>query len=119
MLVNDPLRSRAYHRRMGQPKHDWYLREWCAALQKTQANIVRDLEWNKARVSFLWNGKQPYTRDILNDLADYLRLQPYELLMHPEDAMAIRRLRGAASAIAAVTFKDGLPTEAPRTGTHG
>lgn len=38
-------------------------------------------------------GKQQYTRDAVNELAAYLNIQPFELLMHPADAMALRRLR--------------------------
>lgn len=39
------------------------------------------------------SGKQQYTRDAVNELATYLNLRPFELLMHPDDAMAMRRLR--------------------------
>lgn len=82
-----------YRRRMADPRHDWYLKQWLKTLNRRQADIVRDLGWNKARVSLMLRGEQPYTRDALNELAEYLHLKPYELLMHPEDAMALRRLR--------------------------
>ena len=75
------------------PRHDWYLKEWLRALSRKQSDIVRDLGWNKARVSLMLRGEQPYTRDAVNELSDYLNLRPYELLMHPDDAMALRRLR--------------------------
>lgn len=78
---------------MGAPGHDWYLKEWLAVLGKKQADIVRDLDWNKAKVSLTASGKQPYSREDINELATYLSIQPYELLMHPEDAMRLRRLR--------------------------
>lgn len=81
---------------MAPPQHDWYLKEWLATLQKKQADIVRDLDWNKARVSLMLRGKQPYDRDSINELAAYLNLQPHELLMHPDDAMALRRMRRLA-----------------------
>ena len=86
------------------PGHDWYLKEWLATLGKKQADIVRDLDWNKARVSLMLRGKQPYDRDSLNELAIYLHLQPHELLMHPEDAMALRRLRHDAERIVRIPF---------------
>ena len=82
------------------PGHDWYLKEWLATLGKKQADIVRDLDWNKARVSLMLRGKQPYDRDSLNELATYLHLKPHELLMHPQDAMALRQLRADAIRIA-------------------
>lgn len=78
---------------MAPPRHDWYLKQWLRTLGKKQADIVNDLEWNKAKVSLTASGKQPYSRDEVNEIADYLNLRPYELLMHPDDAMALRRLR--------------------------
>lgn len=78
---------------MAAPRHDWFLKQWLRSLDKKQADIVRDLDWNKARVSLTASGKQPYTRDDINEIADYLNLRPYELLMHPDDAMRLRRLR--------------------------
>lgn len=78
---------------MSAPRHDWYLKQWLRSLNKKQADIVNDLDWNKAKVSLTASGKQPYTRDDVNEIADYLNLRPYELLMHPDDAMALRRLK--------------------------
>lgn len=82
------------------PMHDWYLKEWLTALGKRQADIVRDLDWNKSRVSLMMRGDQQYTRDAINDLAAYLNLKPHELLMHPQDAMALRRMQATAIEIA-------------------
>lgn len=78
---------------MGNPGHDWFLREWLLATSKRQSDIVKDLEWNKAKVSLMVRGLQPYTREEVNELAAYLEIRPHELLMHPDDAHAIRRLR--------------------------
>jgi transcriptional regulator with XRE-family HTH domain len=89
---------------MAAPGHDWYLKEWLETLGKRQADIARDLGWNKARISLMLRGKQPYDRDSLNELAIYLNLQPHELLMHPEDAMALRQMRKVASEIVRVPY---------------
>lgn len=78
---------------MANPTHDWFLKEWLSTLDKKQADIVRDLDWNKARVSLMIRGDQQYTRDAVNELAIYLNLSPHELLMHPDDAMGARRLQ--------------------------
>ena len=78
---------------MAKPRHDWFLKEWLQACQKKQADVVRDLDWNKAKVSLMIRGLQPYTREEINELAEYLNIRPHELLMHPDDAFAIRRLR--------------------------
>ncbi|NVD44364.1 helix-turn-helix domain-containing protein [Qipengyuania atrilutea] len=92
---------------MAAPIHDWYLKQWLRTLGKRQADIARDLEWNKARVSLTASGKQPYTRDDINEIADYLNLRPYELLMHPEDAMRMRRLRDEMMRLAHETDETG------------
>lgn len=92
---------RAYSVRMAKPGHDWYLNEWMASLGKRQADIVADLDWNPAKISLMLRGKQQYNRDAVNQLAEYLNLRPYELLMHPEDAMSMRRLLDTAVRIAA------------------
>jgi hypothetical protein len=78
---------------MAAPRYDWYLKEWLASCQKRQSDIVKDLDWNKSKVSLMVRGLQPYTREEINALADYLNIKPHELLMHPEDAHAIRRLK--------------------------
>jgi len=105
---------------MSAPHHDWYLKEWLRTLHKKQADIVRDLDWNKARVSLMIRGEQPYTRDAINELSAYLHLTPYELLMHPDEAMALRQLRKEALKV----VEAGKPLEEVtkalvRTGTGG
>jgi transcriptional regulator with XRE-family HTH domain len=62
----------------------------------SQAELVRRTDYPKAKVSDLVTGKQRYNRDILNDVANALNIHPYELLMHPSDAMAQRRMRKLA-----------------------
>jgi plasmid maintenance system antidote protein VapI len=89
---------------MGPPRHDWFLKEWLRATGKKQADVVKDLDWNKAKISLMVNGKQAYTRDDINELAAYLNINPHELLMHPEDAMALRQLRASARQIVSVPF---------------
>lgn len=85
---------------MADPKHDWYLKQWLKTLGKKQADVVNDLEMNKAKVSLIASGKQPYNRDDVNAISAYLNLRPYELLMHPDDAMRLRRLREDAIRLA-------------------
>lgn len=89
-----------YTCRMGKPEHDWYLKEWMRLYDKRQVDLVSDLGWNKSKASLMASGRQPYTRKEVNEVAFYLNLHPYELLMHPEDAMGIRQIRGFAARIA-------------------
>jgi transcriptional regulator with XRE-family HTH domain len=74
---------------------DWYLSDWLKTLQVSQADLVRMTDYPKAKVSDLVTGKQRYNRDILNEIAAALKLYPYELLQHPEDAMRQRQLAKA------------------------
>ena len=83
-------------------QHDWFLTAWAKTLGKRQTDFVNDLEWNRSKASLVWRGAQPYTRDMVNEVSTYLNIHPYELLMHPDDAMAIRRLRSSAKQIASV-----------------
>lgn len=83
---------------------DWYLKQWLATLKMTQADLVRATDYPKAKVSDLVKGKQRYNRDILNDLAKAMHVQPFELLLHPSDAMAHRRMRSAAKEMVKLPF---------------
>lgn len=89
----------AYAWRMGATENDWYLSQWMTERGKRQADIVRDLGWNPARISLMLRGKQPYTREAVNELADYLAIKPFELLMPPRDALALRQLRDSLTRI--------------------
>lgn len=112
---------------MAAPRHDWYLKQWLKASGKKQADLEKDLDLNKAKVSLTANGKQPYDRDLINLVADYLNLKPYELLMHPDDAMAIRQLQASAGRIVTIVHdaeeaakkRGSEPSILARTGTDG
>lgn len=88
--------------------HDWYLGEWLKTLRKSQADLVRLTDYPKAKVSDLVNGKQRYNRDVLNDVARALNIHPYELLMHPSDAMAQRRMRRLAEEMVQIPHAGSL-----------
>jgi len=113
-IQNDAKNWPWYLLGMNAPAHDWYLKEWLKTLGKKQADIVRDLDWNKAKISLMIRGDQQYNRDAINELAAYLHLKPHEILMHPTDAMALRRLQSTAVEIAHAVDDDNL-----RDGTNG
>jgi len=79
-------------------KHTWYLQEWMELAGKRQADLIREIGWSRAKASDVWNGQQ-YTQQMIDDVAPWLHARPYELLMHPEEAMALRRLREDAARI--------------------
>ena len=80
---------------------DWFLQEWMAKRDKRQADLVRELGWTRRKASELYNGDQPYKRDVVNEIARWLQIEQYELLMPPAEAEQLRQVRQAALAIAA------------------
>ena len=110
---NDTLFRSFYCGNMAAPHHDWFFRQWLRTLQLKQADVVARTDWPKSKVSKLVNGTVAYNRDIINEAADALNLRPFELLLHPDDAMAIRKLRESAVTIAAqgVSIFDDQPPE--------
>ena len=96
---------------------DWYLSDWLKTLQVSQADLVRLTDYPKAKISDLVTGKQRYNRDILNDIAAALNVHPHELLMHPEDAMALRQMKQAVEQFVKVPHggtAGDLPAEKPQ-----
>ncbi|MDB5458125.1 MAG: hypothetical protein JWP92_3710 [Caulobacter sp.] len=80
--------------------HGWRLREWMAFRGKRQADMQRDLGWSKGKANEVYNG-QPYSQALVDVLAPWLEIEPYELLMPPTTAMSIRNLKRTAAAIVA------------------
>lgn len=71
---------------------NWFLQEWMHQRDKRQADLVKELGWAKGRANKFYHGQHPYRREIVNELADWLNIEPFELLMPPERALRIRRL---------------------------
>jgi transcriptional regulator with XRE-family HTH domain len=88
---------------------DWYLREWATYRGKRQAQLVAELGWHSTTAHRLWHGRQPYRRDFLNEAARWLEIAPFELLLPPPEALALRSIRQSARMIAAE--EDGVPFE--------
>lgn len=118
-MLNDLALGCPYYPNMANaPRHDWYLKAWMLACKVKQADIMKATGYSKATMSDLSTGKQRFNRDILNEIAHVLHIRPYELLMHPDEAMAIRRVRESAVRIAAESPPQDA--EAPKeTGAFG
>lgn len=100
--------------------HDWFLLEWFAALGKKQRDLITGLDYQPAQAHRLWHGLQPYRRDNVEEISALLNIAPYELLMHPEEAMALRRLRSVIAEVAKTDAPETSSAEAlPKTGTEG
>lgn len=74
---------------------DWFLVEWMRDTHTTQAALAKLTGWSKATTNDIYHGKTGYYRQILNEAARALKIQPFELLMPPEEAYHVRRLRAA------------------------
>lgn len=74
-------------------------------LGKRQADLVKELGWAKGRANKFYHGQHPYRREIVNELSRWLEIPPYELLMPPEEAMMLRRLREAALDVAGLASR--------------
>lgn len=98
--------------------HDWYLRDWMHQRGLKAARIVDATGWQKSKVSRLVNGATPYDRDIVNTISAILSIEPYELLMRPADALAIRNIRDSVARIAAEA-RSSYVHEQERDGTFG
>lgn len=101
---NDFLCRVSHNRNMGRrgvpTQVNWYLREWMDLLGVNQAEMIRRTDWSKASMSQLYNNKQDYSPKLVNEAALALNVEPFELLMKPERAMALRRQREAALVLA-------------------
>lgn len=100
----------------GSTGDDWYLVDWMASKGMTQAKLSRETGWPKGTVNDIYHGKTRYYRDIVNECARALQIHPYELLMPPSLANALRAQQGASITI--VESVKALP-ETIRTGTDG
>lgn len=89
----------------------WFLTEWMDHLRVNQAYMVNHAGWTKTQASHLYNRQKDYKPDLVKSAAFALKIAPYELLMHPEDAMALRRLRENALTIAADNHATFTPAE--------
>jgi hypothetical protein len=79
----------------------WYLSEWMDTLRVRQSDMVERAGWSKTTASLLYNRQQDYSPRLVEEASLALNIAPFELLLHPEDAMAIRRMRDSAVTIAA------------------
>lgn len=57
--------------------------------------MQKEAGWSKTTASHLYNRQQDYNPALVKAAARALKIREYELLLHPEEAFHIRRLRQA------------------------
>ena len=93
---------------------DWHLQEWMRHFGKRQASLTNELGWTKGRANYIWHSQSPYNRDLVGEISAWLGIKPFELLMSPAEALALRRLRETAAIIVAehgATYDTAPPAE--------
>jgi len=133
MVRNDPRSASLYHANMarksakpkglGPEQPNWYLREWMKTLRVTQAKLARACDWTNSTMHGIYHGRTDYYREIVNLIASKLHIEPYELLMHPDMAMAIRKAQEVAVTLAHDSGSAGTQRKpafrVAKTGTDG
>jgi len=76
-------------------RHDWYLKEWLAVIGVSGAWLSRETGWTHRITNQLINKKIRWNRDHLSLAAQILKLSPFELLLHPDEAMHLRKLKAS------------------------
>jgi hypothetical protein len=93
---DDAAKPHPHSQAVSDSEPDWHLQSWMGVRKKRQADLVKELGWAKGRANKFFHGQHPYRREIVNELAAWLEIEPWELLMEPERAEKIKRLMGAA-----------------------
>jgi|GEM_PF-2499495 len=97
----------------------WYLQEWFATQDKIQRTLVTELGWLPGKAHKIWHGIQEPKPSEMHEIAALLNIRPHELMMHPEEAMRIRRLEAAVREVAKETSSvSGDANDAPATGSE-
>lgn len=78
----------------------WYLQEWFATQDKIQRTLITELGWLPAKANKVWHGLQEPKPSEMHEIAALLNIRPHELMMHPDEAMRIRRLEAAVREVA-------------------
>lgn len=79
----------------------WHLAAWMDTLRTSQTDMMDRAGWSKTTASLLYNCRQDLSSKLIKEAAFALNIEPFELFMLPDQAMALRRLRDDAIRIAA------------------
>lgn len=104
------------------PGVPWYLNEWMSFLKITrQVDLMKRTGWSKATASQLVNGEQTFSPSILKTASEAFGIEPFELLLPPDRALAMRQFyKGAIKVVETgastpLYVMDVDPTDRPKT----
>jgi hypothetical protein len=109
--------TRSQNASMARSDPDWYLPEWIEAqrIEFPHAWLKKETGWSAGKVSNVLTGLKRYDKDIVNIVSRALQIRPYELLMPPPLAYAIRAMREEGPKLAAEALEaEGLHGEIER-----
>jgi hypothetical protein len=87
-------------------RKDWYLKEWLSYLGQTGVWLQEETNWTPRISNQLINRKTRWNRDHLRLAARLLRIEPFELLLHPSEAIHLRKLKASNKVLKAVASND-------------
>lgn len=70
----------------------WYLNEWLAEIDMSQAELAQATGWSKQKISAICTGRSSYNRSTIDTISLALGLHPAELFLPPKRAMLIRKI---------------------------
>lgn len=109
----------SHHRIMARPDDQIvFLQEWFATIGKKQHALIAELGWAPQKANRIWHRLQPLRDTEIGEVAGLLNIRPHELLMHPEDAMRLRRVQATINEVAQ-SSEPAPAAAARRTGTDG
>jgi transcriptional regulator with XRE-family HTH domain len=98
---------------MAKTKSRGFIREWLVLAGLKQSDLVKLLDWSKAKANAVWHGDQRINEDMLEEIAPLVNARTYELLMHPDSAHQFRRLEAALAAAGRPAQPEPAPTPLP------
>lgn len=82
-----------------------------ATLRVKQATLAKECGWTNSTMHGIYHGRTDYYRELVNLISSKLNIEPFELLMHPDEAMAHRRMRIAAEQMVKVPMVETAAAE--------
>lgn len=113
--------ARTTQKKPDELEHHWYFAEWLADRSLKQADVIKALDWSKGKTSPLFNDEQIYNQQHVDEVATYLGIEPWALLMPPDLARYVMQTfkhAGIASPRKAAGSSSGKPIKANKKAAY-